>query len=77
MSQKFLNIVEIQLAIQPPETAEIAPERSISDPPLQKISHDATNHDSKTLYTEFRNKAAKYWPQGHCFQKAALCPWRI
>ena len=31
----------------------------------------------KSFQTEGRDKAAKYWPQGRCGKKAALCPWLL
>ena len=43
----------------------------------EKFPHNTTVCQecfSKFIQSEGRNKAAKYWPQGRCGKKAALCP---
>mgnify|MGYP001796948226 CR=1 FL=1 len=41
---------------------------------LAKVDKGIANPACKSSYTEGRNKAAKYCPQGRRGQKAALCP---
>ena len=44
---------------------------------LVDVDKGIANPDCKIYYTEGRNKAAKYWPQGCCGKKASTLPMAV
>ena len=45
---------------------------------LVATDKDILNDDDGEFFqTEGHKKAAKYWSQGRCGKKAALCPWLL